>query len=153
MLAEAVDGFPVLPTAPPSTSGSTGDFTIGPLSPGRYFIRPAASPAGWRLKSAIYDGRDVSETPLDLRADVNGLVVTLTDQLNGIRGVVRLPQGQPDAGAIVIAFPTDIHAWTDFGPSPRRVRSAWTGGSGEYLDRGGAAGRVLPGRAARRDVG
>ena len=49
-----------------------------------------------------------------------------------LRGVARLPRGQPDAGAIVIAFPSDIAAWADFGPSPRRVRSSWTTATGEY---------------------
>ena len=80
----------------------------------------------------MFDGRDLSETPLDLQADVTGIIVTFTDRSSGLRGVVRLPQGQPDAGAIVIAFPSDIAAWADFGPSPRRVRSSWTTATGEY---------------------
>ena len=131
MLVQPAGGPPVLATAPPSEP-SNGDFTIGGLSPGRYFVRPAGSPAGWTLKTVMYNGRDISETPLDLQANVEGVVVTFTDKSTLLRGVVRLPQGQADAGAIVIAFPTDIAAWPDFGPSPRRVSSSWTTRTGEY---------------------
>ena len=132
MLVQSAAGAPILTSDRPSMPESDGDFTIGGLSPGRYFVRPAGAPAGWTFKSAMFDGRDLSETPLDLQADVTGIVVTFTDRSSGLRGVVRLPQGQPDAGAIVIAFPSDIAAWADFGPSPRRVRSSWTTATGEY---------------------
>ena len=131
MLVQSAGGSPALATAPPSTP-SDGDFTIGGLSPGRYFVRPAGSPAGWTLKTVMYNGRDISEAPLDLQENVDGVVVTFTEKSTLLRGVVRLPQGQADAGAIVIAFPTDVAAWPDFGPSPRRVRSSWTSTAGEY---------------------
>jgi hypothetical protein len=132
MLAESADGSPILGVAPPPTPASNGEFTIVGLSPGRYFVRPAGAPAGWALKSAMFDGRDLSDTPLVVQADVDGVVVTFTDRSTELRGVVRLAQGEPDPGAIVIAFPADIAAWTDFGPSPRRVRSAWTTRAGGY---------------------
>ena len=131
MLVQSAGGSPALATAPPSTP-SDGDFTIGGLSPGRYFVRPAGSPAGWTLKTVMYNGRDISEAPLELQENVDGVVVTFTEKSTLLRGVVRLPQGQADAGAIVIAFPTDVAAWPDFGPSPRRVRSSWTSTAGEY---------------------
>jgi hypothetical protein len=131
MLVQSAGGSPVLATPPPSTPGD-GDFTIGGLSPGRYFVRPAGSPAGWTLKTVMFNGRDISESPLDLQENVGGVVVTFTEKSTLLRGVVRLPQGQADAGAIVVAFPTDIAAWPDYGPSPRRVRSSWTSKTGEY---------------------
>ncbi len=131
MLVQSAGGPPVLPTAPPSEPTS-GDFTIGGLSPGRYFVRPAGSPAGWTLKTVMYNGRDISEAPLELQDNVDGVVVTFSEKSTLLRGAVRLPQGEADAGAIVIAFPTDIAAWSDVGPSPRRVRSSWTSKMGEY---------------------
>jgi len=131
MLVQSAGESPVLATAPPSEP-TYGDFTIGGLSPGRYFVRPAGSPAGWTLKTVMYNGRDISEAPLELQDNVDGVVVTFTEKSTLLRGVVRLPQGQADAGAIVIAFPTDVAAWPDFGPSPRRVRSSWTSKMGEY---------------------
>jgi Carboxypeptidase regulatory-like domain len=132
MLAQSADGSPILGVAPPSAPTTNGDFTIVGLSPGRYFVGPAGAPAGWVLKSAMFDGRDLSDMPLALQADVNGVVVTFTDRSTELRGIVRLPEGQPDPKAIVIAFPADIAAWSDFGPSPRRVRSSWTTKAGEY---------------------
>jgi hypothetical protein len=132
MGVQSAGGSPVLGSAPPSMPDSNGDFTISGLSPGRYFVRPAGTPGGWALKSAMFDGRDLSESPIDLQADMNGVVVTLTDQATELRGVVRRAQGQSDPNAIVVAFPTDIAAWTDVGPSPRRVASSSTTRSGEY---------------------
>ena len=130
MLVQSAGGSPVLPAAPPSTP-SDGDFTIGGLSPGRYSRVSRGSPAGWTLKTVMYNGRDISEAPLELQDNVDGVVVTFTEKSTLLRGVVRLPLGQADAGAIVIVFPTDIAAWSDFGPSPRRVRSSWTSRAGE----------------------
>ena len=131
MVAQSVSGSPVLsnPLASP-ISGS--EFSIGGLSPGRYFVRPAAAPPGWTLRSVTYNGRDVSETPLELQSEVDDVLVTFTDRWTSVRGTVRAPGGQADAGVIVVAFSTDFQAWSDFGPSPRRMRSAPTNKSGGY---------------------
>lgn len=121
---------------PPTRIDASGQFTTQGFAAGRYYVRIGGSPVGWMFRSAMHNGRDLSETPLDLHGgDATGIVITFTDRWTGMRGVVRSPQGTPSAGhveATVVVFPTDPQAWTDFGPSPRRVRSAPTRRSGEF---------------------
>lgn len=119
-------------TPPPTIDGS-GNFTSVGLPAGRYFVRVAGSPVGWMFRSAMHNGRDLSMTPLELRdGDVTGVVITFTDRWTGLRGVARSAKGPGDEDATVLVFPTDTRAWTDFGSSPRRVRSAHTRKGGEY---------------------
>jgi hypothetical protein len=85
------------------------------------------------FKSAMVDGRDVSETPLDLQGgDISGLVIHFTDRWSGLSGFVRSTRGDGDAEATVVIFPADAEKWTNYGTNPRRVRSARTSKTGEY---------------------
>jgi hypothetical protein len=111
----------------------SGQFTSNGLPPGKYFIRVAESPDGWMFKSATLDGRDVTDTPIELRsADVTGVVLTFTDRWSGLGGVVRNARNAPDPGATVLAFPTDVQSWSNFGANPRRLREARTNARGEF---------------------
>lgn len=134
LVIEPDDSTPVIPIpTPPARVESNGQFTTAPLAGGRYFVRVAGSPVGWMFKAAMYDGRDVSETPLELEAgDVSGLTITFTARWTGLRGVVRSARGDADATALVIVFPADAQRWSNFGVSPRRLRSTRTNKYGEY---------------------
>lgn len=118
---------------PPTRIDASGQFTTPGFPAGRYILRVSGSPVGWMFKSARHNGRDLSETPVDLQGgDVTGVVITFTDRWTGMRGVVRSPQGTGDAEATVVVFPTDAQAWTDLGLNPRRVRSTATRRGGEF---------------------
>jgi hypothetical protein len=118
---------------PPSRSDVYGHFRSHEFPAGRYIVRIGNSPTGWMFKSAVYDGRDVSLSPLELRGgDASGLVITFTDRWTGLRGVTRGGAGMGDTAASVLVFPTDATAWTDYGLNPRRLRSARTDRNGEY---------------------
>ena len=111
---------------------ATGRFTTAGLPGGKYFVRPIEAPAGWTFKSAIVQGRDVSEVAMDLDAsDVTGVVITFTDRPTELSGTATGPNG-PDAAATVIVFPADDTAFTDSGASPRRLASARTNADGTY---------------------
>lgn len=132
---EPADSFPdrsaIIPTPPARVDGN-GNFTTIGLPPGRYFIRVLGSPEGWMFKSAMFNGRDAADTPLELQgADATGVVVTFTDRWTGIRGSVA-PVGGKTADAIVLLFPTDSQSWTNYGMNVRRIKSAKTSRTGEY---------------------
>ena len=77
-------------------------------------------------------GRDVSEVALTLGSDdVDGLALTLTNRPTAVAGTIRNAQGRPDANATVLVFHTD-GAWTDAGPSPRRLASTRPNRSGAF---------------------
>ena len=108
-----------------------GQFVTPSLWPGRYLIR-ASSPPGWTFTRATYQGRDVSDSPLDVTADLDQIVITFTDQARTIKGTV---QGDADLsidGAVVLLFPVDRAGWTDYGLTSRRVTNVSVGASGEF---------------------
>jgi hypothetical protein len=131
VVVEPIDG-PAVALAPTPTlheNRSTGQFNTVGYPAGQYFVRVAGSPQGWMFKSAVADGVDVSETPLDLRRDVRGLVITFTDRWTGIGGTVA---GSGADSALVLVFPTDAQAWSNYGSNPRRLRSTAANARGEF---------------------
>ncbi len=102
------------------------------LPPGRYYVRINGAPPGWTLKSATYNGRDISNVALMLDRDVSGLVVTFTDRPSTLSGQVNNPTGAPDVAATVLVFPADAAAWSDYGGLPRRLRAVRVGLDGHY---------------------
>jgi hypothetical protein len=62
--------------------------------------------------------------------DFEDVVVTLTDKVARLRGIVRDRNGP--AIAAVLAFPADRDRWTLFGWNPARFRSARSGSDGTY---------------------
>ena len=100
-----------------------GRFQTPVMWPGRYLVRVTGQPSKWTFAGATHQGRDISETVLDLRADVDGVVLHFTDHANKIDGVVQDERGQADAGAQVLLFPVDAAGWKDYGRTSRRVRS------------------------------
>jgi hypothetical protein len=127
------------PAVTPGRVQASGQFNTPGFPGGRYLLR-VGGVAGWSLKSAMYQGRDISDMPIDLdSADIAGVVITFTDQPNEISGTVQgAGGGDPDAS--VIAFPTDAAAWTGNGLTPRRLRLSRAGPTGSYKLTGLPAG-------------
>lgn len=109
-----------------------GDFTTFGVPPGRYVVGTGGPPSGWFLESVMYEGRDISDTPIDLGTkDATGVVITYTDRPSTIAGSVSGPNG-PDADAVVLVYPVDSEQWAMSGSVPRRMRTARVKPSGEY---------------------
>ena len=104
--------------------------TLG-VSGGRYILRIANTLSGWSLKSAIYQGRDIADRPIDVSSgEVQGIVVTFTDRPAGLTGTVRGASG-PDPDASVIIFPVDPTLW-GVSTNPRRMRITRAGKDGAF---------------------
>jgi carboxypeptidase family protein len=113
----------------PAEPGENGQFTIRGVFPGRYVIR-ANGPGGWMLKTVYLDGRDVTDQPVEVRADgLSGLNVIFTDRIASLRGMVRDRTGAPVEGLTVIAFPADDGLWQ---PQSRQIVTARTDKMGAY---------------------
>jgi len=104
----------------------TGTFVIEGVPPGQYrfsttMAPPGAAGTGWTLKSAIVDGRDALDTPLDVRAGVATENVTLTysDLVSEISGTLSDDKGKPISDLSILVFTTDRSQW---GPASRRIR-------------------------------
>ena len=93
------------------------------------------------MKSAMFEGHDVSETPLELNGtDATGLVLTFTDHPAELSGTVRDDKGQPDGTALVMLFPKNPSAWVNGGTASRKLRSARTTTGGTFKISGPSPG-------------
>ncbi len=119
-------------TAPPTsggltiTSGTTsnvvsanGKFSIRGLSPGAYELNASAPglTAGmptWTLKSAVAGGRTLLDSPIEIHpgGDLSDVVVTFTDRVTEVTGLLLDRAGRPAPEFYVIVFPTDASRWT-----------------------------------------
>ncbi len=122
--AEPADGSPWL-GLPAGTVSADNSFVIEGLLPGPYLVRvnPPARVGPVSVKSIVWKGTDYTFTPFDASSglDAAGVVVTLTDKTQSIRGTVT---GIPaDQQAAVMAFPVDPRRWTNYGLVPDLIRS------------------------------
>ena len=102
----------------PGDAGQNGQFTIGDVMPGFYSIR-ATAPRGWTMKAVYLDGREVTDTPVEVRSEnVTGLNVIFSDRISSLSGSVRDARGTPIGDVAVIAFPPDERLWL---PQSRQI--------------------------------
>ncbi len=134
----------------PVAAGADGTFTVRGVTPGRYrlveldFARLTGQmgftpTAGWSLKSAILDGRDVADGSFEVTqgGDVTGVVVTYTDSAAELSGTV-LDRADRGTGAFpIVIFSTNREHWT---PMSRRVQLVRPATDGRFLATGLAAG-------------
>jgi hypothetical protein len=108
----------------PASGTVNGTFLTNATAPGRYVIT-AGPPPGWTLLSATREGRDLDDAPLELgTTDLDGVVVTLTNQPTHARVTVRPPDtvGTADLDATIVMFPANYAAWIEHGMARRRLR-------------------------------
>jgi hypothetical protein len=131
---------------------SDGRFAVRGVAPGRYrlnmpfaMMQMAGMPAttgGWTLKGAMAGGRDISDSPIEMRAgvDVSDVVVTFTDQPSELSGTVLDGAGRVTADFPIIVFSTDRSYWT---LGARRVQTARPSSDGKYKITGLPAGEYF----------
>ncbi|MCC7186301.1 MAG: carboxypeptidase regulatory-like domain-containing protein [Acidobacteria bacterium] len=115
----------------PGRVSADGQFMTPSLWPGRYVIR-ASAPPGWHFKHATYQGGDVSDTAVDVNADLSNVVLTFTDRSSRLTGTVQAGSDVDVTRAMVVVFPTEPAAWVDYGRVSRRVTSTTVTTSGAF---------------------
>jgi hypothetical protein len=134
-----------------------GTFVLSGVAPGRYkFIvqLPSASAglAGWTLKSAVVDGRDVLDEPLAVTPsrDLAGMTITYTDRAAELSGVLTDATGQPAPEFFVVAFSADKRFWID---GSRRVAQARPARDGSFMFTGLPPGEYYVGALTNLQTG
>ena len=112
-----------------------GHFTLDGVPAGAHLIRPNGGLRGWALKSVTLEGRDVTDTPIDLKSGqkLANVSVAFTDKLSEINGTVADQQGTPITEFTVLAFPTDPSLWR---PQSRHIMTARPDQTGKFRIRG-----------------
>jgi hypothetical protein len=99
----------------------TGQFTTMGVPPGRYILRVRSGLPGWTLRAALANGRDISDTPIELdSSDVAGVILSFTDRTSELSGQVTLDTGTDEATTVMV-FPTDPSAWIGYGSVSKRL--------------------------------
>lgn len=133
---EPVDGT----TSARGRMESSGQFATMGVPPGRYLLRVRAGLQGWMFRAALSNGRDISDTPVELEsADVTGVVLTFTDRPSELAGQVALESGSSEA-TTVLTFPTDASAWVGYGSVSKRLMNTRADRNGNFSFRNLPAG-------------
>lgn len=105
-----------------TTVAEDGSFTVDHVF-GRARFQVTV-PDGWMVKSIEHQGRDVSDTALELRSseELTGVDVVLTSQVSRIAGQLTDAKGLPLRDATVIVFPADRERWFEGSRRLRAVR-------------------------------
>jgi Carboxypeptidase regulatory-like domain len=112
-----------------------GRFTLDGVPAGAHLIRPNGGLRGWALKSVTVEGREVTDTPIDLKSGqkLANVSVVFTDKLSEVNGTVADQQGTPITEFTVLAFPTDPSLWR---PQSRHIMTARPDQTGKFRIRG-----------------
>jgi hypothetical protein len=115
-----------------------GQFTIGGVAAGVYSIRGAGGP----IKSAMLGGQDLLDFPLVVEGDrdVTGIVVTLSNRLSQLSGLLTDASGAPTSECTIVVAAADRRYWT---PASRRIVTGRPGLDGRYTFNGLPAGDYL----------
>jgi hypothetical protein len=96
---------------------ASGAFSIAGVTPGRYRLIaniPSARPdtVVWQLKSSVINGQDTLDVPIDLREGTDSAIITFTDQVTELNGMVQDAAGQPAPEYHLVLFARDRTLWT-----------------------------------------
>jgi hypothetical protein len=112
-----------------------GTFTISGIQAGEHVLRPQGNPRGWTLKSVEVNGRDITDTPVDLRSGqtLSNVDVVFTNQLTEVNGTIADDRGTPITEYTLLAFPDDESLWR---PLSRHIMTTRPDQNGKYQLRG-----------------
>ncbi len=134
IVAPQIDGAGFGPN-PNARVDRQGKFTIDGVSSGLHWIRLQGALRGWMLKSVTVGGRDVIDTPLELRSGqtLEGVSLVFTDRLTEVNGTISDNRNTPFSDYTVLAFPRDSSLWR---PQARQIMTARPDQNGKFQIRG-----------------
>ena len=105
-----------LSSIPAVNAAADGTFRIPGIGPGAFALScllPADLSKVWKLRSAMVDGRDLLDGPIEPMPGVNltSVRVTLSDRKTQLSGTLQAASGQPTADYYVITFSADRSHW------------------------------------------
>ncbi len=125
-----------------------GRFQIDGVPPGRYVLRASMSGGTATMpvvqKSAVVNGQDTLDDPLEFSADQDaaGALITMTDRLTELSGVLSDGSGKPASDYTIVVVSADQRFWM---PGSRRIQTSRPGPDGKYQFRNLAAGDYMIG--------
>jgi hypothetical protein len=124
--------------APTATVQRNGTFQFRSVPPGRYHLMAAPLPAGHWLRSALFGGRDVLDSFLEVKPneDLAG-VVMISPRSIEIAGLLQDSAGQALTDYTIVTFAAEARYWT---PRSRRIQATRPSTDGRFVFQGLPAG-------------
>jgi hypothetical protein len=108
-----------------------GRFTVASVAPGRYRLTAGGVDSGWSLESAIVDGQDSLDFPVEIKGqNLTGALVTFTDRQTELSGTLTDSRGRPAPDYTLVVFSEDPRFWT---PQSRRIRTTRPATDGRFV--------------------
>jgi hypothetical protein len=141
-------GGPSTGQADPTLLGTFGSPGFGPIAPdGSFSIKGVFGrsrlrltlPDTWMVKAMTYDGRDVTDVPIELKSGeiMSGVQIVITDRVTAVSGQLTDDKGLPLTDATILVFADDPEQWAADARTVRAVRPDQTG---QYQIKGLPAG-------------
>ena len=129
------------PLVQPAIIRPDGQFDLGGLLPDTYrLIGTVPGGAGWWLRSAVANGRDLLDTLVEVTGDITDAVLTFSDERASLTGRLLTSGGPPPASYFIVVFPTDRALWR---PKARRILSTRADTTGRWAIRDLPPGEYL----------
>ena len=137
---------PGMPAPPGAMIGENGriqpdwSFSIGGVrGPSRFRVRV---PDGWWVKTILHDGREIIDTPIEVRGgdEMNDVQVVVSSRVTTISGELADEKGAAVSEGTVLVFPDDASKWIE---ESRWVRTARPDQQGRYQIKGLPPGEYL----------
>jgi hypothetical protein len=115
-------------------------FSIGGVrGPSRFRVRV---PDGWWVKTILHDGREIIDTPIEVRGgdEMNDVQVVVSSRVTTISGELADEKGAAVSEGTVLVFPDDASKWIE---ESRWVRTARPDQQGRYQIKGLPPGEYL----------
>lgn len=137
--------LPTMRFLQPAAIRADGAFEVTDLVPDDYRLTvtgTALSDSGWWLRAAMWNGRDLLDTPLHLapRQDISGVTLVFSDRHTELAGTLRTTSGAAATGVFILAFPADAALRV---PRSRRVLAVRPDSSGRFVLKNLPAGDYL----------
>lgn len=137
------------PAAPRAIVSKPAAFQFTSVVPGTYVLKVMPPGSGWTLKSAMMNGRDLADVPLEVKPgeDLAGVTIVFTDGPSEFAGRLIDPSGRPVSKYSIVVFAADRSLWR---PYSRRIRAVSPATDGSFSVKGLPAGDYAV--AAAEDV-
>jgi hypothetical protein len=140
------------PPPPPPSAGGSGaipdsgrvreDWSFSVVSVFGAARLRAIAPDGWTVKAILHDGRDLADTPIEMKSGetMTDVQVVVSKRVTSLSGQLLDDKGGPLVDGTVIVFADDATKWID---DSRWVRAVRPDQQGRYQIQGLPAGEYL----------
>jgi protocatechuate 3,4-dioxygenase beta subunit len=122
-----------------TTVRSDWTFEVTDLAAGPARFTVTGLPTGWTLKAITYGGSDVTDTPINLREDLGGVEIVVTNRITELNGGVTDADNRAVTEYTLVVYAEDSSRWD----RSRFVATARPDQNGRFSVRGLPPGKYL----------